>query len=70
MGRSSEPIPISSPHNLKIDPGRHITRRYDQRYKTWIVSWKIMVHICCKSNQRRFFMYCKKWNKKLLRMER
>ena len=50
MGNSAEPIPISAPHNLIVTPGEQYTRRNDQRYQTWFVDRKIMVHICSKSN--------------------
>ena len=50
MGRSSEPIPISAPHNLKINPGTSSQEDMIKDTKHGITSWKIMVYICSKSN--------------------
>jgi predicted Zn-dependent protease len=62
MGRSSEPIPISSPHNLKISQGRISQEDMIKESNTRVTNRKTMVHVCSESNQRGFFMYCKKRN--------
>ena len=40
MGRSSEPIATSSPHNLKINSGDSSQRRINKRYKIRFVGGK------------------------------
>ena len=50
MGRSSEPIPMAAPHNLKVSSGNISQEDMIKRHKTWVTNWKIMVYICSKSN--------------------